>query len=77
MISIAHLQRHKDLLMKEYRYDLAENEAEMGKMPLSVRLSRGLCWYPLELGRSYYNSLNQYVLAVSRPARNDDEGDVR
>ena len=73
MISIAHLQRHKDLLMKEYRYDLAENEAEMGKMPLSVRLSRGLCWYPLELGRSYYNSLNQYVLVVSRPAHNDGE----
>ena len=73
MDSIAHLQRHRELLLEEYRHELAENEAEMGRMSLDLRLSKGLCWYPLELGRSFYNSLNQYVLAVSRPAREDGE----
>lgn len=71
--SIAHLQRHRELLMKEYRYDLAQTEEEMVKMPLHVRVERGICWFPLVLGRSYYNSLNQYVLIVSRPARGNDE----
>ena len=29
---IAHLQRYKELLQKEYRYDLAQSEEEMSKL---------------------------------------------
>ena len=59
--------------MKEYRYDLAQTEEEMVKMPLHVRVERGICWFPLVLGRSYYNSLNQLVLEVTRTEDTDIE----
>ena len=30
------------------------------------RVARGQCWFPVRLGRSYYNSLNRFVVEVAR-----------
>ena len=63
---VAHLQRYKELLQKEYRYDLAQSEEEMSKLSLRSRIDKGICRYPLSVGKSYYNSLDQYVIVVSK-----------
>lgn len=34
-------------------------------------IKRGMCWYPINVGRSYYNALNQLVVEVER--REDKE----
>ncbi|MBQ2363126.1 MAG: AAA family ATPase [Bacteroidaceae bacterium] len=35
-------------------------------MGVQKKVRRGMCWYPLSVGRSYYNSLEQLVVEVSR-----------
>lgn len=36
-------------------------------------MKRGLCWYPVSLGRSYYNSLNQFVVDITRSENKEIE----
>ena len=36
-------------------------------------VKRGRCWYPAQTGRSYYNSLNQLVLEITRSEDTDIE----
>ena len=36
------------------------------------RVARGQCWFPVRLGRSYYNSLNRFVVEVARDEVADD-----
>ena len=36
------------------------------------RVARGQCWFPMRLGRSYYNSLNRFVVEVARDEVADD-----
>ena len=40
-------------------------------MGIGRKIKRGMCWYPLNVGRSYYNALNQLVVEVER--REDKE----
>lgn len=35
-------------------------------MGLGRKIKRGMCWFPLHIGRSYYNALNQLVIEVER-----------
>ena len=42
-------------------------------MGITRKIKRGLCWYPLLVGRSYYNSLNQLVVEVIRTEDKDIE----
>lgn len=35
-------------------------------MGIDRKVKRGMCWYPVSTGRSYYNSLNQLVIEVER-----------
>ena len=42
-------------------------------MGLRKKVRRGLCWFPLSVGRSYYNSLDQLVIEVTRQADTDVE----
>lgn len=36
------------------------------------RVARGQCWFPVRLGRCYYNSLNRFVVEVARDEVADD-----
>ncbi len=45
----------------------------MQEMGLDRRVKRGLCWYPVTVGRSYYNSLNQLVLEIFNTVTDDEE----
>ena len=42
-------------------------------MGVQKKVRRGMCWFPLSVGRSYYNSLDQLVVEVSRTADTDVE----
>ena len=50
----------------EYEYEKEEFKRQTETMGVARKVKRGLCWYPVGTGRSYYNSLNQLVLEVNR-----------
>lgn len=57
----------------EYEYEKEEFKRQTETMGVARKVKRGLCWYPITTGRSYYNSLNQLVLEVSRQEDTDIE----
>ena len=53
----------------------AEKEAfrkQTEEMGLQRKVKRGDAWYPLKMGKSYYNSLNQLVVEVFRQSDDDE-----
>ena len=42
-------------------------------MGIARKVKRGLCWYPVTPGRSYYNSLNQLVIEITHTEDTDIE----
>jgi superfamily I DNA and/or RNA helicase len=63
---LAHLRRQEALLRMEYEHEKREFERQTETMGVERKVKRGMCWYPAQTGRSYYNSLNQLVLEVTR-----------
>ena len=70
---ILHLQRQQLLLRMEYEYEKAEFQRQTETMGVARKVKRGLCWYPAQVGRSYYNSLNQLVVEITRSEDADIE----
>lgn len=68
-----HLQRQQLLLRMEYEYEKEEFRRQTETMGVARKVKRGLCWFPVTVGRSYYNSLNQLVLEVTRTEDTDIE----
>lgn len=60
------LQRQYELLEMEYDCEKKAFLQQQDSISLDKKINRGTCWYPLTVGRSYYNSLNQYVVEVFR-----------
>ena len=56
----------------EYEYEKSEFERLSGEQGVMRRVARGQCWFPARLGRSYYNSLNRFVVEVARDEVADD-----
>ena len=69
----AHLERQQLLLRMEYEYEKAEFQRQTETMGVARQVKRGLCWWPVSVGRNYYNSLNQLVLEVVRTQDTDIE----
>lgn len=69
----AHLQHQEQLLRMEYEFEKEEFQRQTETMGVARKVKRGLCWYPATAGRSYYNSLNQLVLEVTRTEDTDIE----
>lgn len=61
------------MLKREYDYDREQFACLSAKIPVRVKVRKGMCWYPLTLGRTWYNSLNQYILTVSRSPMSSEE----
>lgn len=66
------LTHQRALLRKEYEYEQAEFRRQTEAVGVEHKLARGLAWYPLTLGRSYYNSLDQLVVEVTKTADDVD-----
>ncbi len=69
----ADLQRQQLLLRMEYEYEKEEFKRQTETMGIARKVKRGLSWYPVQIGRSYYNSLNQFVVEIIRTGDKDIE----
>lgn len=61
-----HFARQKHLLQMEYEYEKSEYRRISEERGVHRRVARGQCWYPVRIGRSYYNSLNRFVVELFR-----------
>ena len=71
--AIVQLQQQRELLRLEYQEEKEAYRLHTESMGLARKVTRGDAWYPLHIGRSYYNSINQYCIEVTRKA--DEEID--
>ncbi len=70
---IAELQRQRMLLEMEYNADKETYRRQTEEMGVMRKVKRGDAWFPLRIGRSYYNSLNQLAVEVFRTGDTDIE----
>ena len=68
---IAQLQRQRELLRLEYQEEKEAYRLHTETMGLARQVTRGNAWYPLRMGRTYYNSINQYCIEVTRTANEE------
>ena len=68
-----YLQRQYELLKMEYEYEKEQFRQQTEAMGIGRKIKRGVCWYPLNVGRSYYNALNQLAVEVERREDKDIE----
>lgn len=64
--TIQALQQQRLLLQMEYGAEKEAFRKQTEEMGLLRKVKRGDAWYPLKIGKSYYNSLNQLVVEVHR-----------
>ncbi len=67
------LQRQKMLLQIEYYAEKEAFRKQTESMGLMRKVKRGDAWFPLKVGKSYYNSLNQMTLEVTRTSDEEIE----
>ena len=71
--AIQELQRQKMLLQMEYYTEKEAFRKQTEATGLLRKVKCGDAWFPLSVGRSYYNSMNQMALEVRRTADQDIE----
>lgn len=74
--STLYLQRLRQLLQMEYDSEKEEFRMQSEKMGIKRKIHRGICWYPVEAGRSYYNSLNQFVVEIVKKDHDETDEDI-
>ncbi len=67
------LQHQRHLLQVEYQEEKEAYRLHSESMGLARKVTRGDAWFPLHVGRTYYNSLNQFCIEVTR--QGDEEID--
>ena len=70
--SIQALQQQRQLLQIEYAAEKDAFRKQTEEMGLMRKVKRGDAWWPLKMGKSYYNSLNQLVVEVFRQGEDDE-----
>lgn len=70
---VLYWQHQYELLQIEYEYEKEQFKQQTELMGIGRKIKRGMCWYPLNLGRNYYNALNQLVIEVERREDKDIE----
>ena len=74
--STLYLQRLRQLLQLEYNSEKEEFRVQSERMGIKRKIHRGICWYPVEVGRSYYNSLNQFVVEIVKKDHDEADEDI-
>ena len=72
-IVTGNLQRQQQLLKMEYDFEKKAYEERSKLTGIAWKVKRGICWFPLTLGRTYYNSINQYCVDVFRTAPTEEQ----
>ena len=70
--AIQALQQQRLLLQLEYQTEKEAFRKQTEEMGLQRKVKRGDAWFPLKMGKSYYNSLNQFVVEVFRQGDDDE-----
>ena len=71
--SIQALMQQRMLLQIEYQTEKDAFRKQTETMGLGRKVKRGDAWYPLRIGSTFYNSLNQMAMEVFRTADTDIE----
>jgi superfamily I DNA and/or RNA helicase len=71
MAPILELQRQQLLLQMEYEEEKKAFQQKVDSIGVQRRIQRGDVWWPIRVGRSYYNSLNQLCVEVFRTTDDD------
>jgi superfamily I DNA and/or RNA helicase len=71
--SIQQLLRQRELLLIEYNAEKEEFRRQAQSLGLHRKVKRGDAWWPVAVGRTYYNSLNQPVVEILRTDDTDIE----
>ena len=58
--------RQQRALRMEIAYERETYKTQTEKAGVERLVQRGDCWWPISLGRSYYNAMNQFVVEVNR-----------
>ena len=66
------LQQQRLLLQMEYAAEKEAYRKQTEETGLQRKVKRGDAWYPIKLGKSYYNSLNQSVVEVFRQGEDNE-----
>ena len=66
------LQQQRLLLQMEYQAEKEAYRKQTEEMGLQRKVKRGDAWWPVKMGKSYYNSLNQLVVEVHRQGEDDE-----
>jgi len=61
------IQELDRLLQTEYTSERQEYENLCRRVGVRSRIRQGKCWFPLYVGRSFYNALDQLVVEVTAP----------
>ena len=67
------LQQQRLLLQLEYNTEKEAFRKQTEEMGVQRKVKRGDAWYPLKVGKSYYNSLNQLAIEVFRTSDQEIE----
>jgi len=67
------LQQQRLLLQLEYNSEKETFRKQTEEMGVQRKVKRGDAWWPLRVGKSYYNSLNQLAVEVFRTTDQDIE----
>ena len=70
---VSELLRQYKLLELEYAHERNEFQRLTETMGVGRKVKRSDCWFPVSVGRSYYNSLNQLVVEITRSEDSDVE----
>jgi len=73
---ILELQRQQLLLQKEYEEEKLAYQQKLDAIGLQRRIKHGDVWWPVRVGRSYYNSLNQLCVEVFKVSTSDNDDDI-
>ena len=71
-LPILALQQQRLLLQMEYQAEKEAYRKQTEEMGLQRKVKRGDAWWPVKMGKSYYNSLNQLVVEVHRQGEDDE-----
>ncbi len=74
--STLYIQKLHQLLTMEYEAEKEEFRIQSERMGIQRKLRRGICWHPVSVGRSYYNSLNQLVVEITKDYQEDSDIDT-
>lgn len=70
---LGEMQHQLQLLQQEYEYEKEMFWDSAHKADVSRKIQQGICWYPVRIGASRYNSLNQLTVDVFRVEGEDVE----